>query len=202
MRPLSSSADRTNRLWKIEDNAHLVFRGHKSPIDCARILSDSTFVSAGQDGRLSLWDHGKKTPVASVAAAHGQESESSVAARWITSLAAVRACDTVATGSYDGYVRIWSVPPAGERGAIDAVQAIPVAGFVNALHLSSRLLIAGGGREHRLGRWWCLPSTRDQLTVIRFKEDLAERAMASHQVTGKTNSTSDESMSEDEAEEE
>ena len=74
LRPLTASADRTNRSWKIEENSHLVFRGHKAPIDSARILTDSTFVSASQDGHLCLWAHGKKTPVGTIVAAHGCES--------------------------------------------------------------------------------------------------------------------------------
>eukprot|EP01042_Synura_sphagnicola_P008126 gene8126-10403_t len=41
LRPLTSSADRTNRHWKIEENSHLVFRGHKAQIDTARILNES-----------------------------------------------------------------------------------------------------------------------------------------------------------------
>lgn len=209
LRPLTSSTDRTNRYWKVEDNAHLVFRGHKAPIDTARILTDSTFVSGSQDGKLCLWDHGKKTPISTVQQAHGlEDGVSSQSARWISSVASVKACDMVASGSYDGFVRLWSVSP--EANKFRPVKAVPVAGFVNALHISSRLLVAGGGREHRLGRWWNLKGVKDRLTVMRFKEDLSSHLMhnatalthPSQYVHKKNGRRQSDSMSEDEEDEE
>ena len=43
-KPLSASSDRTVRLWKVAEETHLVFRGHKSSIDNAQYLTDNSFV--------------------------------------------------------------------------------------------------------------------------------------------------------------
>lgn len=55
-------------------------------------------------------------------------------------------------GSYDGYVRLWNVN-ASENRTLTPHLALPVDGFVNSLALSSSLVVAGTGQEHRLGRY-------------------------------------------------
>jgi ribosomal RNA-processing protein 9 len=130
-------------------------------------MTEDTFISGSQDGRLCLWKDSKKTPVASMIESHGLESASP---RWISSVASIKASDTFASGSNDGFVRIWST----QNDKIKQVKAIPMTGFVNGLALSSRLLVAGCGREHRLGRWWNMRKCKDRLTIVRFPQDLSQ----------------------------
>lgn len=148
------------------ESSHLVYRGHKGPIDAIQILTEETFVSGSQDGKLCLWKDSKKTPMASVVDSHGTELG---CPRWVSSLASIKASDTFVSGSNDGFVRIWST----RNDKINQVTAIPISGFVNGLAVSSRLMVAGCGREHRLGRWWSMKS-KDRLTIVRFPQDLAD----------------------------
>lgn len=168
LKPITASADRSVRLWKVEESAHLIYRGHHAPIDKVAILTEDMFVSGSQDGSVALWSHGKKTPISVVRGCHGVDDRSHTA-RWITSLATLKASDTVASGSYDGYIRVHS---ARDGKLIPTVQ-VPIHGCVNGLAITSRIIVAGCSREHRLGRWLSLPrSSKDRLTIIRFPEDM------------------------------
>ena len=167
-RPVSASSDRTCRVWKIAEETHLVFRGQKSSADHINILTDDGFLSGGQDGSLYLWKETQKKPIAHVLAAHGHDG---VNPRWICGLGSVKMSDYAASGSHDGNIRLWNV--SQETKKIEQVNAIALDGFINAIAISPRIIIAGTGREHRLGRWWCLKGNRNKVTAIRLPEDLS-----------------------------
>lgn len=131
-------------------------------------MNDENFISGGQDGRINLWNHGKRAPSSFITAAHGIDAVSKTP-NWITSLSTIKASDVFASGSYDGQVCIWSVT---KDHHITPAVTLPVEGVVNDIHLSSRLMIAACGREHRFGRWWNFKKAKDQLLIMRFKEDL------------------------------
>jgi ribosomal RNA-processing protein 9 len=122
-------------------------------------------VAGAQDGSLSLWSDSAKKAVASHGAAHGFENDTN--ARWVVSLAAIKMSDVVASGSYDGYVRLWRADAHGSR-RIEEIGALPVRGFVNSLALSTNLIVAGSGNEHKLGRWWHIPGNLNKITVWRL----------------------------------
>jgi len=165
-KPVSASNDRTLRIWKVSDESHLVLRGHKGNIDCVSILTDSTFLSGSQDGQLSLWKDTQKKPVLSVSAAHGLEQPG--VPRWIISSASIKMSDLAASGSHDGFVRLWNAKVAADARSLEQVYQLPVNGFVNALAISSNLLVAGTGQEHRLGRWWHSQGNFNRVVVWRL----------------------------------
>jgi len=103
------SRDRSVRLWKVADESQLVFQGVKEmeSIDCVAHLTESNFVSGAQDSTLALWDSLKKKPIVAIKNAHGDA--------WITSVAALRFGDLVASGSYDGVVKTWLCKPKDRR---------------------------------------------------------------------------------------
>jgi len=187
-RPVSASIDRTCRLWKVADETHLVFRGLKSTADSVQIMTEDTFVTGGQDGALHLWAETQKKPLASVVAAHGLDGTNP---RWICAIGAVKMSDYAATGSNDGHVRLWNVMQESRK--IVAVNAISLEGFVNGLALSPRLVVAGTGREHRLGRWWNCRGNRNKVSVFRLPSSLDSADGAIEQL--------DESAEEEEEEE-
>lgn len=169
-RPISSSSDRSVRIWKIEDESHLVFRGHKSSIDCVSYLDDSSFVTGGQDGTIHLWKNSQKHAVRSVVAAHGSVESCKGGPsnpRWIVSMSAVSMSNVFASGSNDGFVRIWSASLNSKN--LEQVAIIPVRGFVNGLAVSKHLMVAGTGTEHRLGRWSTIRGNCNKIVVKRFK---------------------------------
>jgi WD40 repeat protein len=65
------------------------------------LLSEDSWVTGGEDGALALWNINKKKPVLVAQQAHGGP------AHWVASVAAVKGSDLVASGSDDGYVRLW-----------------------------------------------------------------------------------------------
>jgi len=163
-KPVTSSGDRSVRLWKIAEESHLVFKGHNSSIDCVQYLMDDIFLSAGQDGSIKMWKDSTKKPIASIDQAHGMEGAYNP--RWISSLACVKMTDLAVSGSCDGYARLWNVDATNKR--IKLINKIPVEGFINGLAISSKILVAGTGREHRLGRWSHLRGNKNKIIITKL----------------------------------
>lgn len=164
----SGGADGTLRIWKIVDESQLVYNGHSGSIDCVKLVNEEVFLSCGDDGSLCVWNVGKKKPVSEQRLAHGKSSTGT--ANWISAIATLVNTDLVASGSCDGFIRVWKLEK-NFRG-IKLMFEIPIDGFVNSLAFTSEgeSLIAGIGQEHRLGRWWRLKDAKNVVLVIPFQK--------------------------------
>ncbi|KZO89643.1 WD40 repeat-like protein, partial [Calocera viscosa TUFC12733] len=165
----SGGRDTTVRFWKIVEETYLVFRGGgksklrevleggledvdmeaekaKEPyiegsIECVAMVDESTFLSGGDSGSISLWSTTKKKPLFRMPIAHGlneivSETEGPIRTpRWITSLAALRYSDLFASGSWDGRIRLWKI--SDDIRSFSLVADIAAPGFVNSLQLLS-----------------------------------------------------------------
>lgn len=134
-------------------------------------MNESYFASGGQDGALSMWHLGRKKPILTAQEAHGAGEAalrsmtphphpilthgvpllpSSLcvcgAGQWITSVAAMRGSDLLASGSSDGSVRFWHANVADR--ALQQVASAPLPGVINAMTFarSGRFLVAGVGQ--------------------------------------------------------
>lgn len=151
--------DRTARFWKVVEESQLVFRGggaggkarpdstgvdlqkqyYEGSMDRVASIDDETFVSASDNGSLSLWNIHKKKPVFTYPLAHGLDpplslNEASAEVnppesamrepqpRWITALRAVPFSDVFVTGSWDGCVRAWKL--TSDKRRIEALGAV------------------------------------------------------------------------------
>jgi ribosomal RNA-processing protein 9 len=169
-RPLSCSSDRSLRLWNVHDETHLVFRGHKSAIDCAQYLTLDTYISSGEDGNICLWKETQKKPVSTIHCAHGMNG---AIPHWITSMTSLKISDLFATGSSDGYLNFWK--GTGERNGLELVNKWQIGpGFINGIALSSRFVVLGIGSEHRLGRWEKVKSVRNRIELIKLPSELGD----------------------------
>jgi ribosomal RNA-processing protein 9 len=107
-RPISVGMDRTARAWKLAEDTHLIFRGGSkiSSADCVSVIKDDWFVTGHDDGHLCLWMTEKKKAVATIELSHGQIGGNG---RGIQSVSGLKGSDMVASGSNDGYLRLWKV---------------------------------------------------------------------------------------------
>ena len=160
---MSGSNDRTVRLYKVAQESHLIFRGHKSPIDAVQILTDDSFITGGQDGCISLWREMSKRPTVTAALAHGYDG---LSPRWITGLAALKMSDLAISGSYDGYIKLWQVNST--NSTLAEVASIPLNGFVNSIAITEKFFAVGTGSEHRLGRWWRLKGEKNKVQIYKI----------------------------------
>lgn len=87
-------------------------------------------------------------------------------ANWISAITTLVNSDLIASGSRDGCIRVWKLEKNNRE--IKFKFEIPVHGFVNALHFTNdgNHLIAGIGQEHRLGRWWRIKESKNNILVI------------------------------------
>lgn len=166
----SGGTDNTCRVWKIEEETQLVYNGNSRTIDSVKRLDDNHFLSCDDNGALSLWGTLKKKPLTVVKNAHGIDPLTNEAL-WISSIACVSNSELFASGSNDGFVRLWTC--ADNYRSIEELCKIPVKGFVNCMVFSAdaKFLVLGVGQEHRLGRWGRVKEARNCVIVIDLKEE-------------------------------
>ena len=164
-RCVTSAEDLTVRLWKIPEESHLLLSGkHSGAIDCVKMLNESTFVSGSQDGNLALWNVSKRRPLCIVTDAHGP-------GHWVESVAALHNSDVIASGSHDGMIRLWEVNTDKFKINPHPLATLPCDGHVNSLafgQTTGSILVAGVGREPRLGRWRCLSDAKNGVQIFRL----------------------------------
>lgn len=164
----SGGSDASIRIWKVDEESQLVYNAHSGHnVDHVRLINEENFLSGGDDGSLCVWSALKKRPLATEPLAHGKAENGE--ANWITAVATYINTDLVASGSNDGFVRLWSVE--GFRRLRQLVK-IPVKGFVNGLQFNrdGTALIVALGQEHKNGRWWHDKEAKNCIQVIPLQQ--------------------------------
>ncbi|XP_049540453.1 U3 small nucleolar RNA-interacting protein 2 [Anopheles darlingi] len=156
--------DRTVRVWKVPEESQLVFSTVEEDFSAVRFVSNDLFLSGSIEGSVCLWSCGKKKPLRRLELAHGQQDAGHP--NWISAIGVLPNSDLAASGSCDGFVRVWRL--ADRRRSIEPLLEVPVVGFVNAIEFThdGRFLIVAVGQEHRLGRWWTLRNARNRVLVV------------------------------------
>lgn len=162
----SGGSDCSIRIWKIIEESQLVYNCPPSTgsIECVRLIGDEHFISCTTSGSLSVWSSGKKKPLNTVTNAHGVGSNGE--SNWISAIATLLNTDVIASGSCDGFVRVWKL--VGSNKEIKPMFEIPVEGFINALaftHDGNQLIVCVG-QEHKMGRWWTQKQAKNRTLVI------------------------------------
>lgn len=86
----SGGRDQTIRIWKIVEQAQTVYQAKHASVDIVRYVNDKYFVSGGEDGSISVWSTGKRTPVHCEIKAHPTDLNSISNHQlnsWVTALA-------------------------------------------------------------------------------------------------------------------
>jgi ribosomal RNA-processing protein 9 len=124
---------------------------HQGSMDQISMIDDETFVTASDNGSLSLWNINKKKAVYNLPLAHGTEppvpvqeasaeqtpdeaadpkGRGGMQPRWVTALVAIPFSDVIISGSWDGYVRAWRISQDKRRieplGAVGAFEQTAV----------------------------------------------------------------------------
>eukprot|EP00039_Didymoeca_costata_P030781 m.31324 g.31324 ORF g.31324 m.31324 type:complete len:455 (+) comp8303_c0_seq1:207-1571(+) len=160
----SGANDRSLRLFKVVEQSQLVFEDQKSTVsvDCATLITENFFVSGAQNSSIALWDVTKKKPVKRVPSAHD--------GHWINCVGALRYGDIFATGSSDGFLRVWQVDVM--KKTVAPLMSIPVNGFINEIKVNSsgNKIYAAVAQEPRLGRWERVKGARNGCLIVTLFE--------------------------------
>lgn len=172
-RPVSIARDRTVRVWKVEEDSHLVFRpgGDVGSAECVSAIQDGWFVTGHDDGRLALWKEEKKRPVGgAIVAAHGYNGGTSGVTRSVSCCDALGLSDVLATGSNDGYLRLWRVNTADKEAGIKPLDTVPIHGHINSIAMGpgGKFCVAAVGQEPRMGRWDRVSRAKNRFAIIQL----------------------------------
>jgi len=175
-RPVSVARDRTVRVWKVEEDSHLVFRpgGDVGSAECVSAIQDGWFITGHDDGRLALWKEEKKRPVGdAIIAAHGYQGRGGGVPRSVMCCDAINLSDLLVTGSNDGYLRLWKVNTEEKIAGISSLDSIPIHGFINSIAMGpkGRFCVAAVGQEPRLGRWDRVPRAKNRFAIVQLIGD-------------------------------
>ena len=171
-KPVTVGGDRTARVWSIEEENHTLFRTKTTSLDCVQYLNDDEFATGGQDGSINIWRSSMKKPILFAQKAHGIES---LSPRWVCSLASLKMSNLLLSGSYDGTIKFWDLAIDSVNHRNSSMQVafeLPVSGFINSLQVSTtgRLVVAGVGKEHKMGRWWHIKEAKNQVLIARLPD--------------------------------
>ncbi len=135
---LSGSFDQSIIIWKIDEGAALsVLRFHDGAVNAAVALPDGRFATAGEDGRIALWQPGLATPVQSIAAHRGP----------IAGLAISADGTRLASASWDGTAAIKTLA-TGETRLLEGHQ-----GNVNSVSFLGDGRLVSAGYDATLRVW-------------------------------------------------
>ncbi|KAK9074638.1 hypothetical protein SSX86_007236 [Deinandra increscens subsp. villosa] len=186
-RVLTVGRDRTMHLWKVPEESQLVFRAPASSLECCCFINNDEFLSGSDDGSVEHWSVLRKKPLHIMKNAHPllapntldvkpngdllngskgnqlydvPEKLGTSASSWVSSVAVCRGSDLAASGAGNGVVRLWQIED--DAKGVQPLFELPLAGYVNSLAFakSGKFLVAGVGKEPRLGRWGSLPAAR------------------------------------------
>jgi len=179
-RPVSTGRDRTARLWKLAEETHIIFRGgsQTSAADCMSVIKEDWFLTGHDDGYLSLWFAGKKKAIRTIRATFDPSDNNK--SPMISSCDALKGSDLAATGSNDGFLRLWNVSTGNnnEERALEPLTKIPIHGFINGIRIGPKgtFCILGTGQEHRLGRWEKVPRAKNRVALVKLQDDCYDNA--------------------------
>lgn len=163
-RLISGGNDKTQRVWKLNADTHLLLQRHTAPVDCVAAVHTDRSLTGSQDGDIMAWSAASKRPFGHVRGAHG--------GNWISALSCVRFSDVAFSGSCDGAVKVWKMDPSAKKGTgLAQMGDIPISGHVNDLQVShsGKLLVAAKGSEHKYGRWFNDKKETNGIYIVRLK---------------------------------
>lgn len=134
-KPISTARDRTLRLWKLQDETHLIYRGLSTSTfaDCSCIPKEDYFLTGHDNGDLYLWNSGKKKPISIVnhydtpgnlytsseedGDYYGEngDGKKNRTSGGIVSVATAPNSDLALTGSNNGELRMWKLDCSIEK---------------------------------------------------------------------------------------
>ncbi|KAD2804910.1 hypothetical protein E3N88_38287 [Mikania micrantha] len=119
-------------------------------------------MEGSDDGSIEHWSVLRKKPLHIIRNAHSgssndhKETLGPSVCSCVSSVAVCKGSDLAASGAANGVVRLWEI-----KNDVKGV------GYVNSLAFAKcgRFLVAGVGKEPRLGRWGTLPAARQGVAL-------------------------------------
>jgi ribosomal RNA-processing protein 9 len=200
-RLITCGTDNQVNLWKVDSQSFLQFKINETSVtDCIKAFNNDSFLTATDDGCLSLWKTNKKKPIFKLTNAHGNSKNFNIKHPFfinheaytdlvnkketdvesvqfdipypITAISCLNNSDLIFTGSNSGVLNFYKYNP-NETMKIDTVKSLPLhEGCITAMKVDRKneFVIAVNGRDSRLGRWEVEEKALNGISLIKLFE--------------------------------
>jgi ribosomal RNA-processing protein 9 len=115
-------------------------------LDVVAMVDEDHFLTGSDSGAISLWNLSKKKPLFTKLHCHGPNSRARVngndfvvedcasdSCNWISALGVLSYSDMFASGSADGYVKLWKISES--KTSFTLLNSIPAVSLTNAVRI-------------------------------------------------------------------
>ncbi|KAI9297969.1 WD40 repeat-like protein [Neoconidiobolus thromboides FSU 785] len=179
-----------NETKESTQNKEGIIKYVEGSVDKVCMLDEVNFISGGDSGNLCVWNTNKKKPSFTLPLAHGLNPLNQQP-NLITAVACFPFTDLVASGSTDGYLRLWKAN-FGQKRILEPITKVPMEGFINSIKISTKdskhhkmitkkgegvegneekesikyNIVVGLGQESSYGRWDINKNCKNRIVVV------------------------------------
>ena len=189
---LTSSMDNYVNLWKVDSQSFLQFKINDIyPVDCLTGINQNIFFTGDFNGNISCWKTNKKKPIKHINFSHGYFENFHISHPFffrfdkenlkgpllkvgnpILSIGSILYSDLVFSGSLNGDVNFYSFNEDDNYSSFDKKINLQLKnkGCINVLksNYNGDFIVAGNGKDNRMGRWFSDYNTKLGITIIKL----------------------------------
>ena len=192
---LTCSMDNYINLWKVDSQSFLQFKSNDiNPVDCITAINQNVFFTGNFNGNISLWKNNKKRFINCINFAHGYYENFHISHSFfnrldkenlkgpllqvgnpILSIGSVLYSDLLFSGSLNGDVNFYCFINQDENPTFEKKNNLKLncKGCINVLKCNSNgdFIVAGNGKDNKMGRWFSDYDTKLGITIIKLYKD-------------------------------
>ena len=182
-------------LWKVDSQSFLQFKINDiNPVDCITAINQSVFFTGNFNGNISLWKNNKKRFINCINFAHGYYENFHISHSFfnrldkenlkgpllqvgnpILSIGSVLYSDLLFSGSLNGDVNFYCFINNDDNPTFEKKNNLKLncKGCINVLKSNSNgdFIVAGNGKDNKMGRWFSDYDTKLGITIIKLYKD-------------------------------
>ena len=179
-------------LWKVDSQSFLQFKINDIyPVDCLTGINQNIFFTGDFNGNISCWKTNKKKPIKHINFSHGYFENFHLSHPFffrfdkenlkgpllkvgnpILSIGSILYSDLVFSGSLNGDINFYSFNEDDNYSSFEKKINLQLKnkGCINVLksNYNGDFIVAGNGKDNRMGRWFSDYNTKLGITIIKL----------------------------------